>query len=88
MSFDKILAAVQAAAKTRKEPTETDSTPTVGEVFEQKRKELDLTMREFAVVVGLSPYHYNELIAGKRPLTLRSAKRAYAIGVPADVLLG
>lgn len=88
MSVDALLDAVKAAAKSRKEAPASDSSPTVGEALEAKRNELGLTAREFAVVVGLESRHYNEVVSGKRPLTMKAAKRAYAIGVSAQALLG
>ena len=56
--------------------------------LEFRRLQYDLTQRDFAAVLGLTPGNYGEILAGRRRLPLTATKRAYAIGVPADVLLG
>lgn len=37
--------------------------------------------------LGLHRSHYSEILAGKRKLPFASAKKAYALGLPAQVLL-
>ena len=43
--------------------------------------------KEFGMLINLSPSHYSEVINGLRDLPIKSVKRAFAIGVPAEVLL-
>ena len=57
------------------------------DALEFRRDQYGLTQREFAAILGLQNSHYSEIINGKRRLTLGATKRAFAIGVPADVLL-
>lgn len=59
----------------------------VVDAMEFRRDQYGLTMAEFAAVLGMLPSHYSEFASGKRPLTMKAVRRAYAIGVPADVLL-
>jgi antitoxin component HigA of HigAB toxin-antitoxin module len=61
--------------------------PSVADAVEFRRDQYGLTRREFAAVLGLSPGHYREIINGKRRLPIGATKRAFAIGVPAEVLL-
>lgn len=59
----------------------------VADALEFRRDQYGLTQREFAAILGLQSSHYSEIINGKRRLTLGATKRAFAIGVPANVLL-
>ena len=60
---------------------------TIGDALEFRRECYDLTAAEFAGVLGLAKSHYSELIHGKRALPSKAMKRAFAVGVPASVLL-
>ena len=57
------------------------------DALEFRRDQYGLKRTEFAAVLGMTPGHYSEVISGKRSLPINATKRAYAIGVPADVLL-
>lgn len=57
------------------------------DMLEFKRDQYSLTKAEWASVLGLGVSHYSEVLRGKRGLPLSATKRAFAIGVPADVLL-
>lgn len=57
------------------------------DVLEARREEEGMTQAEFAKVLGISPSLYSEVRSGKRRLSLDSRKRAFAIGIPAGVLL-
>lgn len=59
----------------------------IADALEFRRDQYGLTQREFAAILGLQNSHYSEIINGKRRLTLGATKRAFAIGVPANVLL-
>ena len=59
----------------------------ITDALEFRRDQYGLTQREFAAILGLQNTHYSEIISGKRRMTLGATKRAFAIGVPADVLL-
>lgn len=58
------------------------------DALEFRRSQYDLTQRDFAELLGLTPGNYGEILAGRRRLPINATKRAYAIGVPADLLLG
>ena len=60
----------------------------VVDALEFRRSQYDLTQRDFAELLGLTPGNYGEILAGRRRLPINATKRAYAIGVPADLLLG
>ena len=59
----------------------------VADALEFRRDQYGLTKTEFAAILGLGKGHYSEILSGKRQLPLNATKRAFAIGVPADVLL-
>lgn len=59
----------------------------VAEALEFRRDQYGLTQGEFAAILGLNKGHYSEIAAGKRRLPIGATKRAFAIGVPAEVLL-
>lgn len=60
---------------------------TVAEALEFRREQYELTQTEFAGVLGLTKSHYSEVVNGKRPLPIKATKRAFAVGVSANVLL-
>jgi len=55
--------------------------------LEFRREQYGLTCYEFAAVLGITKSHYSEIRAGKRTLPLKAVKRAFRVGVPAEVLL-
>lgn len=57
------------------------------DALEFQREQYGLTKSEWAAVIGLSASRYSETLSGKRRLTLNATKRAFAVGVPAEVLL-
>lgn len=59
----------------------------VGDALEIRRKEHGLNRRNFSLLLGLQESHYSEVVNGKKRLSLNATKRAYAIGVPAAILL-
>ena len=59
----------------------------VADALEFRREQYGLTKSEFAAILGLQNGHYSEIVKGKRRLPLAATKRAFAIGVPAEVLL-
>lgn len=59
----------------------------IADALEFRRDQYGLTQREFAAILGLQNSHYSEIINGKRRLTIGATKRAFAIGVPAEVPL-
>jgi transcriptional regulator with XRE-family HTH domain len=59
------------------------------DALEFRRKQYDLTKRDFAFLLGIKSGNYIEILKGVRKrLPIDATKRAYAIGVPVDVLLG
>ena len=61
--------------------------PDVASALEFRRECYELNAKEFAEILGLRPSHYSEIINGKRDIPKGAIKRAFAIGVPATVLL-
>mgnify|MGYP000917390101 CR=1 FL=1 len=59
----------------------------VADALEFRRDQYGLTQSEFAAILGLQKGHYSEIVNGKRQLPIGATKRAFAIGVPAEVLL-
>ena len=57
------------------------------DAVEFRRDQYGLPRTEFAALLGMSLSHYGEFVNGKRKLPKRAMVRAYAIGVPAEVLL-
>lgn len=88
MSVESLIEAVKIAARARQQAGADDATPTIGEALERKRNELGLTIAEFSVVVGIPNGHYAAVVKGEKPLSLNSARRAYALGIEAKVILG
>lgn len=62
-------------------------TPSVSEALEFRQVEYGWTQRRMAKALGMSCGHYNEVLQGKRRLPYKAACLAYAVGVPAAVLL-
>ncbi len=59
----------------------------VSTALEFRRQQYGLSCDEFAFILGVRPSHYNEVINGKREIPKAMMRRAFAIGVPADILL-
>lgn len=59
----------------------------LADALEFRRDQYMLTKGEFAQILGLQKSHYSEIVLGKRRLPITATKRAFAIGVPAEVLL-
>lgn len=59
----------------------------IGAALEFRREQYNLTQDEFAFILGVRPSHYSEVVRGRREITKKTMRRAFAIGVPAAVLL-
>lgn len=59
----------------------------IADALEFRRDQYGLTQSEFAAILGMQKGHYSEIINGRRQLPIGATKRAFAIGVPAEVLL-
>ena len=59
----------------------------VGDALELRRKECGLSRRNFSYLLGLQEGNYSMVVNGKKQLSLNATKCAYAIGVPAAILL-
>lgn len=59
----------------------------VSEAVEFRQREFGWTQTRMAEELGLTRGHYSEIMHGKRALPYTAACRAYALGVPAEVLL-
>ena len=57
------------------------------DVVEFRRDQYGLTQSEFGALLGMTSSHYSEFVRGRRNMPLNARIRAFAIGVPADVLL-
>lgn len=57
------------------------------DALEFRRDQYGLKASEFAAILGLTPPKYSEIVNGARNMPLNARIRAYAIGVPAEVLL-
>jgi len=55
--------------------------------LEFRRDQYGLTKSQFAALLGVSLGRYGEVLSGKRELGFNPTRRAYAIGVSAEVLL-
>ena len=62
-------------------------TGSLPDALEFRRDQYEITQKQFAAILGLQNSHYCEVINGKRRLLIGAVKRAYAIGIPADILL-
>lgn len=60
---------------------------TITEALEFRRDAYGLSAAEFAFVLGIERSHYNEIIRGKRSIPKTVLRRAFAVGVPAALLL-
>jgi transcriptional regulator with XRE-family HTH domain len=60
---------------------------TVPEALENYRRMNGLTMVLMANKLGLWNSHYNEIIKGKRVLHIGATRKAFALGIPAEILL-
>lgn len=60
---------------------------TLADALEEKRMEFGLMKHEFAAVIGVSRYFYSDVMAGRRHLYIDAARRAFALGVDAGVLM-
>lgn len=59
----------------------------LADALEFRRDQYGLKTAEFATILGLTPPKYSEVINGKRNMPLNARIRAFAVGVPAEVLL-
>jgi hypothetical protein len=60
---------------------------TVPQALEICRIGLGLSVKEMSAALDLHRSTYSEVINHKKSLSIRASKRAYALGVPAHVLL-
>ena len=59
----------------------------VADALEFRREAYDLTRVQFCELLGMRPSHYSEVVNGRTPLRIKATRRAFALGVPAEVLL-
>ena len=60
---------------------------TAVDALEFRRDAYGLNQQQWAALLLIGQSHYSEFVKGRRPLPKIAIKRAYALGVPADVLL-
>lgn len=63
------------------------SLPSIREALRFRQDQYGWSQKKMAAALGIQASHYSEILSGKRNLSLKAVKRAYAIGVPASVLL-
>ena len=63
-------------------------TLSVIEAVEYRRDQYGLTCNEMAEIIGIHKSKYSEFMNGKKPLSVKTLKKLYYIGVPAKCLLG
>ena len=61
--------------------------PSIASALEFRRENFEWTAIKMAQKLGMQKSHYSEVIHGKRRLSINATKKAYALGVPASVLL-
>jgi transcriptional regulator with XRE-family HTH domain len=61
--------------------------PSVKVAVEFRREQYGWTQAKMALKLGMQKSHYSEFIKGKRKLPFSAIKKAYKLGVPAQVLL-
>ena len=59
----------------------------INEALEFRRDQYGLKQYEFARLLGMTPTHYSDMMAGRRRITKEAIRRAFALGVPIEVLL-
>ena len=62
-----------------------DVTPSAA--LEFRREQYGLSVKEFSFILGLERSHYNEVINGKREITVKAMRKAAAIFVVPEALL-
>lgn len=68
----------------------TASSVSLKDALEACRERHNLQKQQFAALIGMPGPHYSDLISNKpamRPMTLNQARRAHALGVPAEAIL-
>lgn len=61
--------------------------PRLFDAIDFRREQYGWTDAKMAAMLDLSPAHYSEFKNGKRGFPVNSIRKAYAIGIPASVLL-
>lgn len=61
--------------------------PSIPVALNFRAEQMGWTSTEMARHLGMQRSHYGEVLNGIRQLPLKATKRAYALGVPASVLL-
>ena len=59
----------------------------VADALEFRREAYCLTRAEFCELLGMRQNHYSEVVNGRISLPIKATRRAFALGVPAVVLL-
>lgn len=59
----------------------------IGSAIKFRQEQYGLSADEFAFILGSQRSHYNEIVNGKREISKAAMRRAFAVGVPATVLL-
>lgn len=57
------------------------------DMLEFRRDQYGLTAQRWAMVLGISPAHYSEVVHGKRRISVSAIERAVAVGAAPEPLI-
>lgn len=69
------------------EAGENATPPPLKDAVEFRREQYGWSAEKMAAMLDIEKSHYSEFVNGKRNLPINSIRKAYAIGIPATVLL-
>jgi antitoxin component HigA of HigAB toxin-antitoxin module len=61
--------------------------PTIVEALKFSARAMGLKQYEMAALLGISSARYSDVMHGRRQLPLSARKKAFALGIPAEILL-
>lgn len=64
-----------------------DEIPSVVDAIKFRQEQYGWNQNQMAKALDMQKSHYSEFLAGKRDLPIGAIKKAYSIGVPANILL-
>jgi HTH-type transcriptional regulator/antitoxin HigA len=62
--------------------------PTLGEAMKFRREQMQENQQEISLRAGMSLYRWKHLESGKFETSIADARKLYAVGIPASVILG
>lgn len=64
-----------------------DNLPSIVDALKFRQEQYGYNQHEMALALGMTDGNYSDVLSGKRRLSINATRAAYAIGVPASVLL-